>query len=68
MLLNNEVQLKSYTCPDYAIKVYRENGGTDPLILNLVSIIPTPQKKHQNSKSSLLIPFTEIIAVFEIIM
>jgi len=54
--------------PEHAIKVYRENEGTAPLILNLVSIIPTSHRRHQDSKSSLLIPFRETIAVFEIKM
>ena len=54
--------------PEHAIKVYRENEGTAPLILNLVSIIPTSQRRHQYSKFSLSIPFREITAVFEIIM
>ena len=54
--------------PEHAIKVYREYGGTAPRILNLVTIIPTSQRRHQDSKSSLLIPFREITAVFVIIM
>ena len=54
--------------PEHAIKVYRENEGTTPLILNLVSVIPTSQRRHQDSKSNSLIPFREIIAVFDLIM
>jgi hypothetical protein len=54
--------------PEHAKKVYREYGGTAPRILNFITIIPSSQRRHQDSKSSLLIPFKEITAVFVMII